>query len=327
MERVELNTLYNRWRGNRTLMEMFNFIFNENGYKCKEFFHSCWTGAYVLDCCKVFEPTYVMLRGRCFRLINNYNQHDVDEIGKLTVFLNTVPNVLEQKRSQPQVIMYISDSHPEIGINPRFYLDYHNWNRVRLTQQRISMLSDNPLCTENPLNQGKSTCFVYNWIRDVLLTPLNCTLPYFKGMLSYLDNATVCDTSIVINDYYRITSSIRKNYNCLVACERTVNEMQMLTSQDFTHNISYSFRLEISFGDLQYQHYSESRLTTAAGFISELGGQSGLFIGCSVMSVIQLVFSVLLIISACAQKIYKRCLSLLISSKACIVMSDIHNMW
>ncbi|VDM63251.1 unnamed protein product [Angiostrongylus costaricensis] len=258
-----------------------------------QLFSACWGGSQSLDCCSIFEPTYVMLRGRCFRLLDNYNQTDFDEIDKLSVLFNTVQSTPISRKTQPQVVMYIGDSHPEIGLYPRFYLNYHNWNRIRFTQRRISMLSDNPMCSVKPLDQGKSTCFVYNWIKHVLLSPLNCTLPYFKGMLSYVDDVPVCETSAVINDYHRIMSQKLDSYDCLAACERIENHMQMFTSPDYNRHINYSLRFESSFTELQYEHYSEIRLTTAAGFISELGGQSGLFVGCSVMSVIQFILSIL----------------------------------
>ncbi|VDM79078.1 unnamed protein product [Strongylus vulgaris] len=62
---LELNSLYKNWRGNRTQDQMFDFVFNENGYTCAEMFQECYAGSLELDCCKVFEPTFVMMRGRC----------------------------------------------------------------------------------------------------------------------------------------------------------------------------------------------------------------------------------------------------------------------
>lgn len=34
--RFELDDLFHLWRGNRTQLEMFDFVFNENGYTCEE---------------------------------------------------------------------------------------------------------------------------------------------------------------------------------------------------------------------------------------------------------------------------------------------------
>ncbi|KAK6009469.1 hypothetical protein OSTOST_25595, partial [Ostertagia ostertagi] len=110
----------------------------------------------------------------------------------------------------------------------------------------------------------------------VVVKPLNCTVPYFKDMLSYVDDVPTWEPLLLVNDYARITSSMLENYNRLPACERVENQMQMTTSRDYTRSPDYSFRVETSFSDLQYEKYSEIRLTTSAGFISELGGQSGL---------------------------------------------------
>ncbi|KAK6748831.1 hypothetical protein RB195_001450 [Necator americanus] len=303
--RSELRHLYNRWRANRTVLEMFDFVFNENGYRCEDFFESCWAGSRILECCSIFEPTYVMLRGRCFRLMDNYNQTDVDETDKLSIRFNNVQGTLSKKKAI-QVVMYVGDSHPEIGLYPRVYLNYHDWNRVRFVQKWISMLPDNPKCSLKPLNQGKSTCFVRSWVQNVIVSRLNCTIPYFKGMLSFLDDVPVCDPSVVVDDYDRVTSTSVDNFSCLPACERIENQMQMNTSPDYSRHINYSFRVETSFTDLEYEHYSEIRQTTTAGFVSELGGQSGLFVGCSVMSVVQVILSTTLLCTAFAAKIYGR---------------------
>ncbi|KAK6057681.1 hypothetical protein COOONC_04761 [Cooperia oncophora] len=248
-----------------------------------------------------------MLRGRCFRLIDNYNQTDVDENDKLSIQLNNVQKgTLFGRKNRIQVVMYVGDSHPEVGIYPRFYLNYHDWNRIRFVQRRLSMLPSNPRCSLDPRNQGKSTCFVYNWLMRVVVQPLNCTVPYFKGVLPYVDDVPTCEPYVIVNDYARITSTMLENYHCSPACNRVENQMRMTTSPDYSRNPNYSFRVEASFNELQYESYSEIRLTTAAGFVSELGGQSGLFVGCSVMSFVQLVLSFLSLFVICARKVYVR---------------------
>ncbi|KHJ87053.1 hypothetical protein OESDEN_13180 [Oesophagostomum dentatum] len=198
---------------------------------------------------------------------------------------------------------------------PRMYLNYRDWNRVRFVQRRLSMLPTNPKCSLKPRDQGKSTCFVYSWIHNVLVTPLNCTLAYFKGMLPYVDTIPVCDPAVIVNDYARVTSLMLPNFSCLPACERVENTMQMATSPDFSTNMNYSFRIEASFTELEYEHYSEIRLTTAAGFISELGGQSGLFVGCSIMTVVQLLLSAALFCRAYFRRTYKKYFALPLSLK------------
>ncbi|VDO49446.1 unnamed protein product [Haemonchus placei] len=323
-DKMELNNLYNTWRANRTVLEMFDFIFNQNGYRCDEFFDSCWAGSQILNCCEIFKPVYVMLRGRCFRLVDDYKQKDVDENAKISIQLNNVQTgSLTGRKNRIQVVLYIGDAYQEVGIYPRVYLNYHDWNRLRFVQRRLSMLPNNPQCSLAPLNQGKSTCFVYNWLMRVVVNPLNCTVPYFKGMLPYVDDVPSCEPLLLVNNYANITSTILENYHvgvsynfqCLPACERIENHMQMTTSPDYSRQFSYSFRVEASFTDLQYESYSEIRLTSPAGFISELGGQSGLFVGCSVMSFVQLILSVLSLFVIFARKIYVRYFSLALNVK------------
>ncbi|VDL79011.1 unnamed protein product [Nippostrongylus brasiliensis] len=290
-----MKDLYDTWKANRTVLELFDFVFNDNGYLCEEFFESCWAGSQVIDCCSIFRPTYVMLRGRCFRLMDGYNQTDVDETDKLSIHFNDVQGKLPGRKNIPQMVMYIGDSYPEVGIYPRVYLNYHDWNRVRFVQKRYSMLHDNPECTMAELNK---------------VDPLNCTLPYFKGMLPYVHDIPTCHPSVVVEDYDRITSTSIEDYHCRRACERVENLNQMITSPDYSRSIHYAFRVETSFTDLEYEHYTEMRLTTFPGFISELGGQSGLFVGCSVMTIVQLGLWIVTLCAAFCRAVYLRYFSL-----------------
>lgn len=65
-----------------------------------------------------------------------------------------------------------------------------------------------------------------------------------------------------------------------------------MTSIDYDPDPSYMFRIEASFTYLEYEQYKEIRTTSTAGFISELGGQAGLFVGSSIMSFVQLFNSI-----------------------------------
>ncbi|KAK6748832.1 hypothetical protein RB195_001451 [Necator americanus] len=272
--RVMLDDLYKVWRGRRTQQEMFDFVFNENGYTCNEMFQSCYAGSQNLECCEVFETTFVMMRGRCFRLINNYYQTDVDETDKLTLYFNRIQGRLLGNNTRPQLVMYISDHHPEIGLYPRVYLSLNDWNRLRFVQRRISMVSENNLCSTDPRNKGKSTCFVYNWINRMVVAPMNCTLPLLQSMLTHPANVSACEPITVVENYHNVTSTIVENYGCLPACERIENNWEMTSSMDTSPSPKYAFRIEASFSDLAYEEYTEISLTTLSRFISELGGQS-----------------------------------------------------
>ncbi|CAJ0601155.1 unnamed protein product [Cylicocyclus nassatus] len=248
--KAELTRLYNVWRGNKSVLEMFDFVFNENGFTCEEFFHTCWLGPLTLDCCDIFVPTFALLRGRCFRLAVGQNQTNSDEAGKLVVFLKQLKGRLAGKKNTGELIMYIGDTHPEIGTSPRFYLSPNTWNRFRITQKRFSFLPNNPECSTRLIDQGIGTCYVYEFLHKVLIGPLNCTFPYYKEMLPYLNSTPVCDPLIILQDYARITNTIIES-DCVAACERVENAWDWRTSSDLSKNKKHSFRVEASFTDLE----------------------------------------------------------------------------
>ena len=68
------------------------------------------------------------------------------------------------------------------------------------------------------------------------------------------------------------------------------NDVQITSTVDASINPGYSFSIEISFNELEYEQYNEVRPTSLAGFISELGGQSGLFLGISIITFVQVPF-------------------------------------
>lgn len=54
-------------------------------------FDRCYYGKHVLNCCDIFESSYVMLRGRCFRLKKFY-QTDPDQYGRLLLSVKQLPS-------------------------------------------------------------------------------------------------------------------------------------------------------------------------------------------------------------------------------------------
>ncbi|KIH59979.1 hypothetical protein ANCDUO_09778 [Ancylostoma duodenale] len=220
--RGKLDSVYKQWRGNRTQLHMFDYVFSQNGYTCQEakilrvhafppkepvviddfmkgkisifssyppycflgsdsvrtkmMFHLCYAGSRDLDCCKVFEPTFVMMRGRCFRLIDSYYQTDVDETDRLSVFFNRVQGPLLQNSTRPQLVTYITDHHPETGLYPRVYLSLNDWNRLRFVQRKISMIPENNLCSTDPLNQGYE--FPHSLNALCVVTAQCCSIQY-----------------------------------------------------------------------------------------------------------------------------------------------------
>ncbi|PIO68305.1 hypothetical protein TELCIR_09914 [Teladorsagia circumcincta] len=218
-------------------------------------FQSCYAGSQSLNCCAVFKPTYVMMRGRCFRLVDDYYQRDVDETDKLTLYFQKIHGTLLGNTTRPQMVTYISDSHPEIAIYPRVYLSLNDWNRMRFVQRKVSMFPERSSCSTAALNQAQ-------YRLDSL------------GMLK----VTPHDRAVAAARYGRGAkgTGMRKEgrEQCLPACERVENRWQIMSSIDTSPSPNYGFRLEASFNELEYEDYSEIRLTTIPRFISELGGQS-----------------------------------------------------
>ncbi|CAI4224343.1 unnamed protein product [Auanema sp. JU1783] len=281
----ELDNLYGRWRGNRTIVELFRFVFGENGLKCDEFFVSCYAGSQLLDCCEIFEPQYVMLRGRCFRLKPPYYQNDNDETDKLSIYFRN-PRSLLVNQTLSRVVLYMGDENPEVSLYPRLYLNENDWNRLRLVQKKISMLPGSNDCSTDPDNQGKGTCFVRSWLKNEVIGTVNCSFPYFYDTLPYVKNIPVCEPKVVVEHYLKLMSTAVEN-RCQPACERVDNSWTIMNSIDYSPSTNYSFRIEASFNNLEVEHYDEVRTTSVVGFISELGGQSGLFVGCSVITFVQ----------------------------------------
>ncbi|CAJ0601159.1 unnamed protein product [Cylicocyclus nassatus] len=300
----KLNRIFMRWRGNRTQQEMFDFVFVENGYTCKELFQSCRTLAGDLDCCNLFKPTFVLLRGRCFNLIDDYYQEDFDESGKIMLNFNEVKQgQLFGEATRQQLVMYLRDFDSEVGPVPKVYLGYGNWNRFVFAQRRVSMLPKHNGCS---VNESKPTCLVRKIIEQRLLNPFNCTILPFIA-IAQLENVTVCDIATVVQNYKDITAPINDDYNCLPACERTEIHYRLHSSINRSPPSKRSAYLaEASFGELQYEEYKEIRLTTPLNFLSQLGGQTGLFVGSSLATFVQILLAIVKYIHDVAKTLLKR---------------------
>ncbi|KAE9414579.1 hypothetical protein Angca_001136, partial [Angiostrongylus cantonensis] len=309
---LELNSLFLQWRGNRTQYEIFDFVFNKNGYTCQEMFIFCRAGPRHFDCCSAFEATFVMLRGRCFRLVKDLYQSDIHGTDNLLLYFNRLQGFLVRNTTRVRMVAHLGDSHVEVGLYPLLYLTVNNWNHLHFVQRKVSMVPEKNLCSTDPLNQGKSTCFVYNWVNRVMVPTLNCTLPFFKTMLPYTANLSVCEPLSVIGNYYHITSKRIRNYGCLPACERVENHWQITSNIDERALAQNGFGFEASFNELEYEHYLETHTTTPARFISELGSQCGLFVGGSLMTLIQLLFTVVIFTFGFIRKAYRTYIAVLL---------------
>lgn len=109
---LRLQQLFLQWTGGRSLPVFYDMLFNRYGYTCNEvsdsvlseviplqLFANCQYGGrngvsgVTLNCCDLFRPYYVMLRGKCFALRKFY-QYDPNHRGSLNVIMNQLPSVV-----------------------------------------------------------------------------------------------------------------------------------------------------------------------------------------------------------------------------------------
>uniref|UniRef100_A0A915DGH2 Troponin I n=1 Tax=Ditylenchus dipsaci TaxID=166011 RepID=A0A915DGH2_9BILA len=72
--KARLVGFYEVFRNNSSVDGFFEYFFDTFGLQCDEFLQDCRLGDRILDCCKIFEPEYLIRRGRCFRSIELYKE-------------------------------------------------------------------------------------------------------------------------------------------------------------------------------------------------------------------------------------------------------------
>ncbi|KAE9548976.1 hypothetical protein FO519_007810 [Halicephalobus sp. NKZ332] len=214
----KLAILFQKWKGNRDLSDFYFFLFEEAGFRCEDLFIECYYAGDLIPCCDVFRFSYVMLRGRCLKLREFY-QNDPALTGTLTLYMRYLPsNIVLKGHNQPETILYISDEYPDVATFPRFYLEAMKWNQLHLQKRVISMLPNNPHCSNETTAQGEGTCFVNKWLEKKVVHPLNCTLFYLQHKYPKLP---VCNPEKIVETYSNVISlAIDNNSRCFPACYR-----------------------------------------------------------------------------------------------------------
>uniref|UniRef100_A0AC34RMW9 Uncharacterized protein n=1 Tax=Panagrolaimus sp. JU765 TaxID=591449 RepID=A0AC34RMW9_9BILA len=278
---AKLSIWFKKWKNSRDYFEFYNFLFEDAGYKCKDLFSECWYAGDELPCCDLFRPSYVMLRGRCLRLREFY-QEDPALTGTISLYLKFLPsNLLGKGASQPQTILYVSDGYPDVATFPRFYMNPFEMNQLHFNRRVISMLPTNPSCSNDTKAQGVGTCFVSKWLERKIVQPLNCTLFYLSSKHPHLP---ICEPEKIVSSYKNVVNlAFDNNTRCLPACFRRDATMQMQItslSYKFVQNLSDPvYQLEFAYDALQEEMFTEIITTTLPSFIAELSGQSGLVMG------------------------------------------------
>ncbi|TMS39826.1 hypothetical protein L596_006295 [Steinernema carpocapsae] len=248
-EDKSLRKAYKKWKGRRSTEEMFEIIFAENGYRCENFFEVCYYGSRQFNCCDWFEPVYVMLRGRCFRMKKKY-QVDDDEEGKLSFTIKRLKSPYgDPTGEQPQLVVYIANHNDEIAMFHRYYLSLNEWNRMRFRLRETKMLPGKEGCSQRPYGVGRSTCFFDSWhkkIRD----HFKCTLFYAQKKP---EGMPVCDPFVIAKNYQLLVNYSIEPIPCLPSCTRLDYTVDVFTSELATTVAAdrTRFHLEASYTDLQ----------------------------------------------------------------------------
>ncbi|KAH7707513.1 Protein DEL-7 [Aphelenchoides avenae] len=230
-----------------------------------------------------------MLRGRCFRLKNFY-QTDPDQYGKLVITMKQLPSwFVEKSGKQPQVVVYLTDPGTEAATFPRYYFNPKDWNQLIIKKRHIKMLESNPQCEKRCKHCGKSTCYIRNWLQQRIVNPLNCTVYYQQH---HTPGYKVCNPWELVTRYEDIVDVSMNGTKCLPACDREDYYSHLVTSPDIMMNDdkedrSPLFRVDLYYSDMEVETYEEVVTTTVPGFVAELGGQSNLFLGFSLITAIQ----------------------------------------
>uniref|UniRef100_A0A914H2D0 Uncharacterized protein n=1 Tax=Globodera rostochiensis TaxID=31243 RepID=A0A914H2D0_GLORO len=290
--------LYDNWRQGIDAKSFFHKLQAKYGYKCTDLFYNCELGGENKPCCgKIFHPKPVVRRGLCYQTLRNINQTEADDIGRLVLELKSPPSITSPQYNfaQPQIIIYINDNFEQVLDFPRFYLYPNEWNRMHITARMIELLEHPSDCSNNVFGKD-SNCFVRNWLSATVIGPHNCTVPYLDNVEGVRADIPTCDPIILARKYedviQRVHAGSVHHHDCIPGCKRWEYSVSLQQSPSLQPFANYSFNLEVSFYDLQFENVEEIRTITFPGFMSQIGGQFGFYLGLSIVTMIQVLLSV-----------------------------------
>ncbi|KAH7707768.1 Protein DEL-7 [Aphelenchoides avenae] len=157
---MRLNRLFRKWLGKRSYEAFYKTMFEMNGYRCDEMFHRCLHAGRDINCCDIFEQSYVMLRGRCFKLKQFYQTHP-DWHGQLTIWIKQLPSwFVEKDGKQPLALIYLTHPGTEAATFPRYYFSPNSYNQLIVKKRHIKMLESNPHCNNTLCKRCGSECYI-----------------------------------------------------------------------------------------------------------------------------------------------------------------------
>ena len=169
-------------------------------------------------------------------------------------------------------------------------------NQLHLERLTTSMLPRNTYCSNSSANVGMGTCVVNTWLTRRIVQPHNCTLFYLRNKHPDLP---VCLPEKIVRNYKNIINlAFNNGTQCIPTCFRreiklVMHEMPSLNSSTTSDDDS-AFHLEFAYDALQETMFEEVVTTTVPGFVAQIGGQFGLFLGISIFTIAHLVLLLIL---------------------------------
>ncbi|KAJ1364200.1 hypothetical protein KIN20_024231 [Parelaphostrongylus tenuis] len=309
-----LSHLYHKWSYGHSTEDFFKTIQEKYGYSCDELFYECQLAGRVMSCCNdLFKRQAVMRRGICYQTRKMVNQTEADDIGRLIISIKAPPSVTSPQYNyiQPQIVVYITDNFEHVVDFPRFYLYPHEWNRMRFTARYIELIESEDVCT--PKTFGKDAqCVIRKWLLSNIIYPFNCTLSYLEHIDNLPPTTGVCAPEVIVENYYNniqlVWNSVAVKEECIPGCHRWDYKTALQQTQTLSPFSDYTFNLEVSFNELQYEYLREVYTTSVPGFMSQIGGQFGFFLGLSIITLLQMIlYGIHFVLTTVAEKSKRLC--------------------
>ncbi|KAK6765458.1 hypothetical protein RB195_025395 [Necator americanus] len=150
-------------------------------------------------------------------------------------------------------------------------------------------------------------CVIRKWLLSNIVYPFNCTLSYLSDISHLPPTTGTCTPDIIADNYYNniqlVWNSASVSEECIPGCHRWDYQTALQQSQTLVPFSDYTFNLEASFNDLQYEYVREVYTTSVPGFMSQIGGQFGFFLGLSIITLLQMIlYGVHFLVSAIADR-------------------------
>uniref|UniRef100_A0A0K0EKH0 Acid-sensing ion channel 1 n=1 Tax=Strongyloides stercoralis TaxID=6248 RepID=A0A0K0EKH0_STRER len=293
----ELDNMYKIWSHGYNVKEFFDLIQGRYGIECEDLFKECELSGSKINCCgQVFQQQVVMRRGLCYQTIKGLNQTETDDAGKLAIKMKApVSSSSTTYTNQPQLIIYVSDNFDYAMDFPRYYIYPNEWNRMFLTSRRIELLEHPGDCTYR-IEGTDSVCFISQWLKNTIINVYNCTLTYLNNIPGS-SNYPICNLSSITNDYYNTIQLVKagsiNSSLCIPGCHRWEYHPTLQQTPALENFTDYVFNLEVSFYNLQYESVREIYTTSIPGFMSQIGGQFGFFLGLSIITMFQVIIFII----------------------------------